>query len=164
MQLRPVALESAEVQLMLAEVQQFYVQRYGGEDKAPTSPTDFIAPTGIFWLAVLADQDDADHDQMVGCVGLRRHDRQTAELKRMFVRPAYRRQGLGRQMLLAAERHALTLGYRRLILETGHQQPEALSLYLAHGYTETANYGYRRNSTSAKSFVKTLRPSDDAGP
>ena len=63
------------------------------------------------------------------------------ELKRMFVRPPFRGRGLARVVLEELERIAAESGLRRLILETGVRQPEAIGLYRSAGYRRIANYG-----------------------
>ena len=151
LRLRHCSIEDLDAITMLAEIQRFYITRYGGGDLTPYTATEFAPPTGGFWIAVHAGE-------QVGCAGLRRHDQQTAELKRMYVRATHRRQGLARRMLVVLEQKARDLGYRRLILEAGSKQPEAVALYRAHGYQPTENYGYYRDSGSTYSFVTTLWP------
>lgn len=76
-----------------------------------------------------------------GCGAIRPLDRATAEIKRMFVRSAYRGQGIARAILLALESAAREAGYGKLLLETGSRQPEALELYRTAGYIDRAPYG-----------------------
>ncbi len=64
----------------------------------------------------------------------------TAELKRMFVRPAGRGAGLGRGLLRAVEAAARRLGASRIVCETNTELTEARALYTAHGYRETGPY------------------------
>lgn len=64
-----------------------------------------------------------------------------AEIKRMFVRPAARGQGLGRAMLGFLEAEAARHGCQRLMLETGVRQPEALRLYEGAGYSRRSRFG-----------------------
>ncbi|MFC6013238.1 GNAT family N-acetyltransferase [Nocardia lasii] len=56
------------------------------------------------------------------------------ELKRMFVRPAYRGTGTATALLRAAEAAAREVGRPRLILQTGHLQPDAVRFYERSGY------------------------------
>jgi GNAT superfamily N-acetyltransferase len=131
------------------ELQQEYVVRYGGTDRTPVAPGEFAPPDGAFLVALVAGEP-------AGSAALRRHDDRTAELKRMFVRARYRRTGVGRRLLAACEERALALGYRRLVLETGTKQPEALSLYTAAGYVPHPDFGYHRNSPTVRSLAKEL--------
>jgi putative acetyltransferase len=63
------------------------------------------------------------------------------EVKRMYVAPAARGQGLGRQMLAAIEARAAGEGLELLRLETGIRQAEALGLYRASGYADCEPFG-----------------------
>jgi GNAT superfamily N-acetyltransferase len=77
----------------------------------------------------------------VGCGALRLLEAGTAELKRMYVDPAVRGQGLGRRLVNALEAEARALGVRRLVLETGVRQGAALALYRATGFRPIPLYG-----------------------
>lgn len=79
--------------------------------------------------------------QAVACGCFKPLDTQTAEIKRMYVRPEWRRRGFSEQLLVALELWAHELGVSRLVLETGKGQPEALALYHKRGFVVTANYG-----------------------
>ena len=149
LRLRTVPLDGPEALLLIGELQQEYVARYGGPDETPVNPRSFDPPEGAFLVAEL----DGD---LAGCAGLRRHDPEIAELKRMYVRATHRRRGLARVLLNAVEEQARELGYRQLILETGSAQPEALALYQSSGYEPLANFGHYQDSGLDRSFVKDL--------
>ena len=125
--------------------------RYGEPDADPDHLTadDLVPPAGAFVLAWL------DRDA-VGCGGLRRYDDGVGELKRMYVDPRFRGRGVAREVLGQLERRALRLGYRRLVLETGVRQPEAIALYASAGYEPIAPYGFYRTSPLSRCFAKTL--------
>ncbi len=82
----------------------------------------------------------------VGCGALRLLDAETAELKRMYVSPVARGQGLGRRLVAALEAEARVLGVRRLVLETGIRQSTALALYRATGFQPIPLFGEYRLS------------------
>lgn len=125
-------------------------ERYGGPDPFAPEPLDLAPPRGIFLVAHLGG--DA-----VACGGVRPHeDARSGELKRMYTRPAARRRGIARALLLELEAHALTLGYRHLVLETGTRQPEAIAMYEALGYTRIPSYGQYRDFEASRCFAKTL--------
>lgn len=63
------------------------------------------------------------------------------ELKRMFVRPQHRGQGIGEALLAFLEAEAIAKGCTLLMLETGVSQPEALGLYERAGYVRRAPFG-----------------------
>lgn len=89
---------------------------------------------------ILVKDDQAGH--FVGCVGIRRVDDRTAELKRMYVREAYRQRGLGRDLLDRAVHLARDLGYRRVRLDTMPTMTRAIALYRAYGFREIEPYRY----------------------
>ena len=75
----------------------------------------------------------------VGCGAVRRIETQTGEIKRMYVVPQERGQGVGRAILHAIETRALRLS--RLVLETGVRQAEAQALYQRAGFLQIAPFG-----------------------
>ena len=150
-------------QELVAEVQAEYTVRYGGPDSSLVEPGEFEPPAGAFLVALLGEEP-------VGMVGLRAHapdaddasaeaSLPSAEIKRLYVRAGHRRAGHGRVILALLEHRALAMGYRRLVLETGTEQPEAMALYAADGYHPIPGYGHYRGAPLSRSFAKVL----DAG-
>ncbi len=144
-----VPYDSPVVATLTARVQGEYVVRYGGPDATPTEPREFSAPEGVF---VVLDLDG----EPVGCGGFRRHDERSAELKRMYVVPERRGQGLARALLGELERRARAAGYERLVLESGTAQPEALALYRSSGYAAIPGFGFYRDSPVNRCLGKAL--------
>ena len=72
---------------------------------------------------------------------LRRIDDYTAELIRIYVRPEFRRQGLGEYIVRQLEHEAKLRGYVHVVLVTGLDMPAALALYGRLGYGRIENYG-----------------------
>ena len=113
-----------------------YESRYGDVLREPGAPREmdrfapevFAPPHGNFVL-LLRD------GEAIGGGAFMRHDERTAELKRMWTRRDQRRQGLASKVLLELEAQVLRQGYERIYLTTGFRQPEAVGLYLGHGYT-----------------------------
>lgn len=93
----------------------------------------------------------------VGCGALRQIDDQSVEVKRMFVVPSARRQGISRRLLEELERLAGVFGYSKVILETGQYQPEALALYHSAGYRKTEPYGRYVDDPLAQCFEKIVK-------
>ena len=89
---------------------------------------------GAFLVAYLGDEP-------VGCGAVRRLDAATAEIKRMFVLPPRRGQGIAGQVLAGLEEEARVLGVARLVLETGVRQPEAIALYRRFGFDTIPAFG-----------------------
>jgi putative acetyltransferase len=71
----------------------------------------------------------------VACGALRRHAERTAEVKRMYTRPAHQGRGIGGRLLDEIEALARREGFARLVLETGHRHPSAWRVYERAGFT-----------------------------
>ncbi|HEX6417462.1 MAG TPA: GNAT family N-acetyltransferase [Acidimicrobiales bacterium] len=87
-----------------------------------------------------------------------------AEIKRMYTVPAARRRGVSRAILVRLEREALVLGYRRVQLETGLRQPEAMALYESAGYRRIASFGQYAGDELSVCYAKDLAARRDARP
>lgn len=85
------------------------------------------------------------------------------EIKRMYTRPTARRRGLSRVVLDRLEGEAAALGYRRVQLETGLRQPEAIALYETAGYHRIPSYGQYEGDELSVCFAKDLI-AEDPGP
>ena len=118
-------------------------------DETAVDPGQFAAPYGAFFVATV-------DGEPIGCGGLRRHEDGVVEIKRMFVRSAYRRRGHARALLRALEDRARASGYRRVILETGLAQPEAIALYESEGYQPIDGFGHYKDAPLSRSFAKDL--------
>ena len=79
-------------------------------------------------------------DQLAGCVGMKRSDESHAELKRLYVRPAYRGRNLGEYLVRRIMDDAREAGYLRLRLDTLPGLKTALALYRRMGFQETEAY------------------------
>lgn len=153
MRIDAVPYDHPDAAKLIAELQQEYVVRYGGEDHTPVGPAEFAPPCGLFLVGYL---DGAG----VACGGWRSHGAD-AEIKRMYVSHTARRTGLARRMLAELERTAREAGHRRVILETGAMQPEAVALYRSSGYTPIPAFGYYANSPHSMHFARDLGPAVD---
>ena len=95
--------------------------------------------------------------QPAACGAYKALSADAAELKRIFVRPDHRRQGLARLVLGRLERLAAGAGYRVARLETGIAQREAIALYQSAGYRPIENYGPYVGNTNSLCMEKPLR-------
>ena len=134
---------------LIAELDDYLNRLYAADRNYLLDVEALCAPEIAFFVARY-------DGEIVACGALRRLDDACAELKRMYVRPRLRGQGLGRAMLLALEAHARSLGVERLVLETGVDQPEALQLYERHQYVRRARYGEYRDDPTSVFFEKAL--------
>lgn len=156
LEIRRVAYGDADAALLMAEVQQEYVRRYGGPDESPMDPLMFAPPDGSFFVGYL--------DAVPAVSGAWRRSgvvvdgvEETVEIKRMYVRPTHQRRGLARRMLAHLEADAAAHGHRAIVLETGDRQPEAIELYRSSGYREIPGFGYYADSPVSRSFAKLIR-------
>lgn len=127
---------------LLAEMRVELNQLYGAIDRLDhpaLDPDEISPPTGTFlvgWTGGRAVAGGGVRDlSHVGAPGVR-----TAEIKRMFVRPAYRGRGVAGALLAALEDAARRLGYQAVRLDTGPRQPHAERLYRRAGYVEVPAY------------------------
>lgn len=81
------------------------------------------------------------NQEAVGCGAFKLYEPSVAEIKRMFVLPQYRKQGIAGLVLAELESWAKELHFTSCVLETGMKQPEAIGLYLKSGYNIFPNYG-----------------------
>ena len=96
-------------------------------------PGEYAAPAGRLFLA-------RGDGRAAGCVAMRRLDRQSGEMKRLYVREPFRGSGLGRtlsKLVLVAAREQ---GYGRLVLDTLPKMRDAIALYRSLGFRETGFY------------------------
>ena len=81
-----------------------------------------------------------DDQKPAGTVALRRLNATSGEVKRLFLRPEYRGQGLGRRLLEAIIERAIALEYQCLYADTLPVMMDALSLYAKAGFERTEPY------------------------
>jgi GNAT superfamily N-acetyltransferase len=110
---------------------------------------DFEPPLGLFVIA------EADGD-VVGCGAIHWIDGDTGEIKRMWVSPARRGIGLGRELLAHLERVVLGSGRTRALLDTNESLTEAIAMYRANGYVPIERYN--DNPYAHLWFEKRLAP------
>ncbi|MEM8906292.1 MAG: GNAT family N-acetyltransferase [Bacteroidota bacterium] len=94
--------------------------------------------------------------QAVACGALKRYDAITMEIKRMYVSPSARKQGIASQVLQALEQWAYELQAQSCILETGTQQPEAIQLYQKNAYQRIPNYAQYEGVTNSICMEKKM--------
>ena len=90
------------------------------------------------------------------CGGIKPFDAHTAELKRIFVRPDFRRLGLAQRLIHDLEAAALEQGYDHMALVTGADMPAAISLYQKLGYAVASSYGPYAGDDACVCMTKTL--------
>ncbi len=94
--------------------------------------------------------------QAAGCGGVLLVGSDYAELKRMYVRPNYRGQGLGRQMLDHLVEYAREHGLSIVRLETGIHQREAIALYVRGGFRRISPFGPYTDDPLSRCYEKVI--------
>ena len=107
----------------------------GFDEEVRDLPGKYAPPSGTLLLAF-------NDDELVGCVGVRPIDDETAEMKRLFVRPSGRGLGLGRTLAESAIRFAAVTGYARMRLDTLPQMDRAQELYRSLGFMPIDAYRF----------------------
>jgi ribosomal protein S18 acetylase RimI-like enzyme len=97
-----------------------------------------------------------DEEQAAGCGGVLLVGREYAEIKRMYVRPAFRGRGLGRLMLDHLVAHARAQGLTVIRLETGIHQHEAIALYEGYGFRRIPPFGPYRDDPLSRCYEKVI--------
>ena len=92
-----------------------------------------------------------------GCIAIRRIDADTAELKRMYVKPAFQHKGIGKGLLNEAILLAEKYGYKKIRLDTLSNMTPAIDLYKKNGFYEIPAYYYNPEKTAVY-FEKILTP------
>ena len=97
-----------------------------------------------------------DRDLPVGCGAIKEYSEDTMEVKRMYVPPEKRGQGIASVILKELEIWCRELNYKKCILETGKKQPEAIELYKKNCYKIIPNFGQYANVQNSVCFEKDL--------
>lgn len=118
----------------------------GFAEELASLPGRYTRPAGGIWLAV-------EDEQVAGCVALRPLDPEQCELKRLYVRPAFRGRGLGRLLTEHVLSAATEAGYRRVFLDTLPSMDAAIALYRSLGFTKADPY-YDNPVQGALFFVR----------
>jgi GNAT superfamily N-acetyltransferase len=151
--IKPMRYLAPVSQTLVAATMSDLAERYGGSmgDETPVLPAEFDPPEGGFFVAYV-------DEWPVGCGGWRTWaaDDNVAEIKRMYTRPEARGLGVAKAVLAAVEDAARAGGRKRMILETGLEQPEAMALYEHQGYTPIPSYGYYRNQPGSRCYARDL--------
>lgn len=129
--MRLVDGDSPDFNALAAALDADLISRYPALAEDPPLPVEHLRVAVVAYLGEAA----------VACGALREIEPDIAEIKRMFVVPESRGQGIGRLMLEFLEARARTLGYMILRLGTGTRQPEALSLYESSGFHRIPLFG-----------------------
>jgi len=97
-----------------------------------------------------------ENNVSVRCGAMEDFEKNTVEIKRMFVNDKSRSKGYGTLLLNALIEWAQHLGYHRCVLETSNKMPEAIQLYTKNNFKIIPNYGQYKNISSSICFEKNI--------
>jgi putative acetyltransferase len=132
-----VALESPnqpDVIALIADLDAYQDSLYPADARYALDLLSLAKPNVLFVVA------RDSHNVAMGCGAIVLNDTY-GEIKRMYVRPEARSQGVARQILATLEVASYAAGCRALMLETGPYQPEALAFYARHGFARRGPFG-----------------------
>lgn len=127
--------EIRELILEYAESLAFNLGFQDFEEEFRDIPGHYAPPGGRLILAVL-------DEETVGCVALKPLDEGTCEMKRLYVRPQYRRRGVGKKLAEAIIEDARKIGYGSMRLDTVPEMKAAIALYRSLGFKVIEPYRY----------------------
>jgi len=143
---QPVARQLIEA--LNAELNEQYPEE--GANHFRLDAEEVSGDRGVFLVGYLGDQP-------VACGAIRRLNDDEAEIKRMYVDPVARGSGHGRRTLEELETHGRAFGAKRIVLETGERQIEALALYERAGFVRIPRFGEYVDSPLSVCLAKILR-------
>jgi ribosomal protein S18 acetylase RimI-like enzyme len=108
-------------------------------------PGEYTPPSGCILLA-------KEETEVVGCVALRRVNGDVCEMKRLYVKPAFREKSIGRKLSESVIGEARARGYRIMKLDTLPSMREALRLYESLGFRKITPY--RHNPVKGAVFMQ----------
>ena len=96
-----------------------------------------------------------ENDIPIGCGGIKKYSNLIVEIKRMYIKPEYRGQGIASNILLSLD-WATKLEYSSTILETLKAKESVISIYSKNGYKIIPNYGQYENIESSVCMRKII--------
>ena len=110
-----------------------YLDKQGYDDEVLHPEHKYGLPHGRLYLARI-------EGEPAGCVALRRLDERRCEMKRLYVRPAYRERGLGGQLIRKIIDDARAIGYEAILLDTLPFLTDAIGMYHRRGFADIPSY------------------------
>ena len=126
--------DSADGMALINELQTHLESFYPPESRHGFSVERMVAE-GVAFFVLRVEGEAA------GCGGIKLFGQEYGELKRMYVRPKFRGDGLGKMILDRLAEHAREHGVTLLRLETGIHQEAAIRLYVRHGFQRIGPFG-----------------------
>lgn len=142
-----ITLAREYVTWMVAEVQNHYpdlhipafTADHNYDDVRQKFPGVHVPPHGF--LRVAMANHDMEGEQVAGCIALARLSDTSCEMRTLYVRPAFRGEGVARKLVEALLHEADKMGYERVRLDTLRFMTGAYALYQSFGFYDIAPYG-----------------------
>jgi putative acetyltransferase len=150
---RPVDPMDCRVRALIDALDAYESALYPDEFNELVAPETFLQPA---YLLLGAFREDA----VVGIGGLREIGNGCCEIKRMYVSPHERGQGIATLLIHSLEAHCLERDCRNIFLETGVSQKAAIGLYERHGYERCGPFGAYHENPYSVFFKKVLSSVD----
>ncbi len=93
----------------------------------------YAAPTGALYIAIV-------NNKAVGCIALQQLPNNNCEMKRLYVKPNYRKHKIGEALVVKIIEEAKTIGYNTMKLDTLTKLEPAIKLYEKFGFVHTNAY------------------------
>lgn len=120
----------------------------GFEEELEKLPGVYSEPKGAILIAI-------SENEIIGVVALKQLEPTVCEMKRLYVKPAYRKEKIGRNLVQEVIKIAKLLKYEIMKLDTLERLKPAINLYLQFGFEETEPYNYNPDET-VKYYQKSL--------
>ncbi|MFD2673251.1 GNAT family N-acetyltransferase [Marinicrinis sediminis] len=148
--IHPLKWEHPEVQRLIQELDRELYEKYPAEEVFVVDHSQAAGKELIYQVAF-------DGETAIGCGTIQVWQPGEVELKRFYVAPAYRNQGVAARILKMLENEAREQGKHTIKLETGDQQTEAIGFYEKHGFQPIERFGAYADCPSSVCFQKRLR-------
>jgi carbonic anhydrase len=122
------------------------------ERELASLPGHYAPPGGRLLLAI--EESAEGPGEAIGCVALRKWEPDTCEMKRLYVRPASRGKGAGRELVRSLIADARSIGYKKMLLDTLPSMKESHKLYRTLGFREIP--AYQKNPIPGALFFERL--------
>lgn len=133
MKIKQVDYTNNDLQRLVQQLDAFFEQQWG---QATSQKYQSFHQLSKMAYACVGYQDEA-----IACGCFKIMDEQTIEIKRMYVVPQYRRQGIASEILSHLEETAYQMGYHYSVLETGKEMLDNIKFYEKCGYHIIDSYG-----------------------
>lgn len=146
---RVIPKDSVDALKLIEELDRELLQRYPSSSIHTLDLDKITNESGLFFVGYISEV-------AVACCSLCEIGPNIGEIKRVFVKPQYRRKGISEYMMKYLEEQAVRSGFKFLRVETGVKQPEAIAMYQKLSYYDIEKYGEYINDPNSICMEKRL--------